>query len=427
MIFIYLFILFITIATVYYYKKDLLSPIRLYIGIYSFLLTVDSLKLSDYQVPWSLTTHLLFWGASGLFIAGCSIMLLVNKVNNSFELVNFDSIKKTLKNNAQQTDWNWFFYIWLLCSFIFLISYFVSYLITGFIPLFTGKADTARLDFFSANFFANIGLFFGPLSLMLSIEQLFFSNIRGKQKIFIWLLSALVLFLYFTIVTRLDLFRVVIFAIVLYHYGKKKLSPLMLLYALLFSVVFFFVFFILRIKSDALLLFTQTFKIHMPKELLVFSGLYTYIVTNFWNLNYAITQYIDGYYAYPMGYGFDLLRPFLFFLKLEPALVSTYGFDTIYNESIVMVKGLNTVVYMWPFYKDFGILGVYLLPLLLGLLCTSFYINTLYKPTLFRISLWGIFVGFILISYHGPLWELWFVYMNIFFLAIAHKKIGLSN
>jgi hypothetical protein len=284
-----------------------------------------------------------------------------------------------------------------------------------------------RKLFFGAGFFANFGLFFGPLSLILAAELLLFSTLSRPRAIVVWVVSLSSLLLYFTIITRLDLFRVVLFALVIYHYGKKDLSLAKLLYAFGFSVIFFLIFYFLRIKYDTLNVFTETLRLHMPRGMLWAGNMYTYIANDFWNLDFAFRKYVDGTFSYPLGFGLNFFRPLVGLLGLETPLFHSYGFDSIMNESIIKVKGFNTVVYVWHFYKDFGAFGVYFLPLVLGMLCTTFYINTMHRPTLFRMALWGIFVGFILLSYHGPLWELWFVYINILFLAIAHKQIKLAT
>ncbi|HUI93324.1 MAG TPA: O-antigen polymerase [Chitinivibrionales bacterium] len=427
MTFFYLSILLVTVLSAYYYKKDLLSPVRLYICMYSFLLAVNSLKLSDFQTEWSPTTHLFFWGASGLFVAGCCIMLLVNRANNPLGPADFGFVKASLASDARRIDWKWFFLVWMFCSAVFLMGYAASFAISGVVPLLSKNADKARLAFFDANPFANIGIFFGPLSLILAVEFLFFAAPGSRRKWTVVAVSCAVLLLYSTIVTRIDLFRVILFGLVIYHYGKKRLSFAQFLYAVGFSVVFFLIFFFLRIKYDTLGVFANYTKLHIPKGMFWTANMYTYLVNNFWNLDFAFRKFVDGSFVYPRGYGFSLARPLLFLAHLEPAMLKTWGFDSIMNESIVKVKGFNTIAYVWHFYKDFGSFGVYFLPLFLGMLCTVFYVNTLYRPTLFRISLWCIFASFILLSFHGPLWELWFVYVNILFLAIAHKQIKLAT
>jgi oligosaccharide repeat unit polymerase len=424
---IYLIVLGVTVLSASYYRKDLFSPVRLYVCIYSFLLAVDALRLCDYQTEWSLTTSLFFWGASGLFIAGSCIMLLVNKVSNPLARIDFLFVKGSLAADARRIDWKWFFNVWLFCSTVFLVSFTVSFLKSGYIPLFTANSEHLRNSFFGANFFASFGLFAGPLSLILASELVFFSTLGRRRTVVVWIVSVASLLCYFTIVTRLDLFRFLLFALVIYHYGKKRLSLVQLLYAFGFSVVFFLIFFFLRIRYDTFGVFSEAYHLHLPAGMLWAGNIYLYIANNFWNLDFAFRKFVDGTFSYPFGYGLDLFRPLLGLSGMEVPLLASYGFDSILNESVRKVEGLNTIVYVWHFYKDFGAFGVYFLPLVFGMLLTAFYINTLHRPTLFRISMWAIFVGFILLSYHAPLWELWFIYVNILILAVAHKQIKLAT
>jgi oligosaccharide repeat unit polymerase len=419
----------ITVLSASYYNKDIFSPIRIFICIYALLLSVNSLHLSGHQTAWSVTTHLFFWGASCCFIAGGSIMLLVNRVTNPDAALDFGFIRTGMRSDSQTLDWKWFFAVWCLCTAVFLASYLVSYAISGSIPIFSSSADAdnARNAFFGASLPSNFGLFFGPISLILGTELLLFGSLVKKRFVLVCAVSLVTIVLYVTIVTRLDLFRFVLFVIVIYHYGVKKLTLAQLSYAFGFSVLFFLLFSVFRIRYDMLGFWAESQNLHMPKEFLWCANLYTYIVNNFWNFDFGIKKYVDGIAGYPHGWGFDLLRPFLYLGHLEGGLEAAYGFDSIMNESVVKVKGFNTVIYIWHFFKDFGAFGVYFLPLVGGMISSIFYINTVNSPTLFRMSLWALFVPFIILSYHAPLWELWFIYMNILVLTIAHKRILLTT
>lgn len=90
-------------------------------------------------------------------------------------------------------------------------------------------------------------------------------------------------------------------------------------------------------------------------------------------------------------------------------------------------KGLNTVVFVWHFFKDFGVYGVYVLPLVFGMAAASFYVNSINSPTLFRFAMWSLIAPAIILSYSVPLWEFWFVYLNVIVLAVAHKKIRIAT
>jgi hypothetical protein len=93
------------------------------------------------------------------------------------------------------------------------------------------------------------------------------------------------------------------------------------------------------------------------------------------------------------------------------------------NESIEKVKGLNTVVYVWPFYKDFGAPGVYLLTFAGSLGFSYYYANTFLQPSLKRLAVWGLLIPAVLLSYHAALWECWFWYFNLGVAIWAHRRL----
>jgi oligosaccharide repeat unit polymerase len=258
---------------------------------------------------------------------------------------------------------------------------------------------------------------------MLGMELYLFSKADAARKR--WILAGIlgVLLLYLTIVTRYDLFRFLVFTVVLYHYGKKRLSPVHLGAGLIAAVTLFLVGFLARVNLDAVGSFNEMIKVKLPHRWAWASNFYAYLANDFWNLDFAIQKYVDGDHYYPMQYGLGLFRSLLWNLRLEGQLDAAYGFDTIMNESATKLKGFNTVVYVWHLYKDFGYVGAFLIPFLAGLFAAKYYFSFLFKPTLFKISLWGIIAGVITLSYHAPLWELWFMYLNLIVLAIAHRKV----
>jgi oligosaccharide repeat unit polymerase len=424
---VFLLVLFVTVFTVFHYNKDIFSPARIYICIYAILLAVNSLRLSGIQTPWTMTTHMFFWGASFFFIAGSALILLVNRVKNPLAAINFGFIRNNIKATAATTDWTWFYRIWLVCSVLFLASYFASLQITGAIPIFAADPDDARIKFFGASLPSNFGLFFGPLSLILATEMVFFGSFRGMRRGLILTASLATLLLYITIVTRLDLFRFFIFAIIVYHYGKKRLSAPQLLTVAGLSILVFVVFFLLRIKYNSIAMLGEMHALKMPLKYVWCSNFYAYVAGNFWNMDFSFGKFVEDLASHPQGWGFDLMRPFLYLAHMEGGLIDSYGFDSIMNESAFRVHGLNTIIYVWHFFKDFGAFGVYFLPLVFGMLLTVFYVNTVNAPSLFRISMWALIVPMIVFSYLVPLWEFWFTYLNFLVMAIAHRRVTIAT
>jgi hypothetical protein len=245
---------------------------------------------------------------------------------------------------------------------------------------------------------------------------------RGQRRAIVGSLL-LVLGLYMTIVTRYDLFRFILFTVILYHYGRNRLRPIHILAGVVLAAMIFFAGFFVRVNTDSIGAFNEMIKVKLPKHLAWASSIYAYLANDFWNLDFAIKKYVDGDFTYRLQYGVGLFRALLWNLRLEPELVQAYHFDTLFNESATKVKGLNTVIYVWHFYKDFGIPGVLLLPLGAGVASWIYYQNTLYRPSVMRVSIWGILAGAIGLSYHGPLWELWFFYLNLLVVLIAHRRV----
>lgn len=419
-------VLAVTVGTSFARGGDLLSPSRIYICVYSLLLSVYHLHLSRLQTPWSTTSIILFCGASGMFLASGLWIWLTGKVRFPDWKLDFAEVRAGLQRNAAAMDWTWFYRIWIWSVGLYLFSYAISAFLTGGIPVFMPDPDEARLRFIMATPVTNYGIFLGPTSLMLGVELLWFSNLSDREKWRVRLLQFLVFLTYSAMITRYDLFRFIIFSMVLYHYGKRRLGVGMILGVISLILTLFFIGMLIRVNMDLVDSFNEVIKVKMPKHLAWASNIYAYIANDFWNFDYAVRKYVDGDHHYGMQYGVGLFRAFLFNLRLEHPLISSYGFDSLFNESAAKVQGLNTVIYVWHFYKDFGFIGVFLLPFIFGLLLWKFYLNSMMAPTLFRLSIWGLLAGGLALSYHTPLWELWFIYLNLLVVAIAHRKFRLS-
>ncbi|MEO6098403.1 MAG: O-antigen polymerase [Fibrobacteria bacterium] len=426
MTWLYLAILLVTVGTALYRGGDLLSPARVYIALYSLLLALYSLKLSKLQTPWSASSHLLFWGANAMFVSGAFLALLMRKIKFPGFRLEFGRIRACLVSDAAGMDWQWFYRIFLICVCVYLASFAISAALTGGIPVFAKKPDDARLAFFSATGLTNYGMFFGPMALMLGMEMLIFSPKTERLRRRVMILGGIVLLLYISLVTRYDIFRFLIYSVALYHYGIKPLQAKHLAMGAFAVLGIFMIAFLVRINSDSIETFNEMVKVRMPANLAWASGIYAYIANDFWNFDYAIRKFEDGVGQYPLQYGFSLVRAPLYLLHLEGGIESAFGFDTIMNESSIKLKGFNTIIYVWHFYKDFGAIGVYLITLAFGLVISFYYQNTILRPTVFRVSMWALALPAIVLCYHAPLWELWFFYMNILVMLTAHRKISLT-
>jgi oligosaccharide repeat unit polymerase len=426
MTWIFLAVLAGTILSTLAFRQDLFSPGRVYLAIYSLLLAINSLHLSRIQVPWNFSTRIFFYGASFMFVGGTILIGLACKTKFPNWRLDFGAVKRALALDAAGMDWRWFQRVWLACTGIFLASYLVSYFVIGEIPVFSEVPEKARLAFSVATVPTYYGLYFGPFSLMLAVEMIMFGGFGARKLIPVYLALGLVLVLYMTIITRFDIFRFVIFCAVLFHYGKQNLKFSHLIIVFTAILVVFFSASLIRINEDAMGALTETIKVKLPQNIAWASGFYAYLANDFWNMNYGFEKYAEGAYYHPLSMGMGMLRAVTsYLLNIETGLISTFGYDTVMNPKVELIQGLNTVVYVWHLWKDFGAFGVFLVPLLGGLLLAKFHLNSLFKPTLFRFSMWGCLVAIVILSFHFPIWELWFFHVNLLIIAIAHRKLTL--
>jgi hypothetical protein len=166
-------------------------------------------------------------------------------------------------------------------------------------------------------------------------------------------------------------------------------------------------------------------RINLPNKYILFVHPYTYAVNNIWNMDFGFKKFIDGLHQYNISYGFEMFRGLFFYFHINTPLEIAYNFDSLYNESIVKISGLNTVLYVWHFYKDFGVAGVFLVSLFFGTIVHVFYYNTLIHPSHFRITIYGCIVSMIIFSFMIPLWSFWNLYYEIAVLTITHKSLKL--
>lgn len=421
---VYLSVLMVALLWAAVNKRDFFGPIRLYVMVYGLALGINALNLSRMQTPWSTSTNLLFWGSAFLFIGSGVIVFLLDKVHAGKEF-EFETFRERLRIDSESINWFWFGGVFYFCSAVYIFSYFGSAVISNCIPLLAQNADRARIAFFGASLPTNIGLFFGPLSLMLGIEIFLVGKITKAAKVWVILLMMFVFALYMTIAMRLDLFRFFVFGLLFYHYARRSLGLKQLALAFMVGVVIFVGVYLARVHANAIGELNEMAKVKMPKKYMWASQIYAYVASNFWNMDYGFTRYAEELGGYPYSWGFELFRPFMFLLQIEGGMQSSFGFDSIFNDSIILVKGMNSTVYPWHFYQDFGAFGVYFLTLIAGLSLSIYYCNMRRCPSLFRVSLWGIFAGIVIFSLTAALWEFWYTYLNIAVLAIAHRKLKL--
>ena len=413
----------VVLYTAFREKKDFFHPSRIYLLLYSILFAIYFLRLSRFQEPWSVTTMMLFWGAAISFLGGGALVSFY--VNHLSPVASGDfsiaAVARKVDQKEKTVQWGHFLWVTFGLFALFAGSYFHSYFKYNMIPMFSSDPNTNRFLFLSGNFFIDIAGGSGPLVMMLCSEVILVKEASRRHRILAGIMLFISFAMYFTLVTRMPLMRTGIYVAVLYHYLRKPIPFKLLLGATALAVLFFVFGAVIRINYGGFTELAQNLRIHMPKKYILLTNPYAYAVNNIWNLDFAFKKFIDGNFAYNFSFGFDTFRPVFYFLHVDAVLQAAYNFDSVYNDSIVKVSGLNTVLYMWHLYKDFGTVGLFAVSLLAGIGLHLFYYNTLLSPSPFRVAIYGLFISMIAFSFMIPLWSFWNIYYEMAILTITHK------
>lgn len=110
---------------------------------------------------------------------------------------------------------------------------------------------------------------------------------------------------------------------------------------------------------------TKAIGIHAGAQLFfVARGAYQYLSNGYWNWFVGFGKYLSG--EVPLSFGLGSFSGLFYWFSKSYTIQKAMGWDTLFNESIMMVPGLNSVTYVWNFIKDFGLLAGLLLPAVAG-------------------------------------------------------------
>ena len=389
---------------------DIFSPGRVFLFVWALAIGLTDLKLSGLQHQWTPSEWIqVLIGPVSFLLGVYSVYVL--KLNTEIFSLNY------LRDNIQlyRIDKSKLYKVVLLLFTLFLAGYIVIYLKTGEIPLFSSNPGKARSNFTMFG----IGLFLHNVVLVVFLTAVYviLEKKNRFKKIILSLISLLATAMYALTLQRYQIFMAILMITTLLYYTTHRIKFKTVFISALLIIVFFYLVSSFRAGEIIIYVLYKMSKMKYSTDYAIFTEPYMYVVMNLENFARSITKienYSFGYYTFDFVTAITGLKHWIeeYFMMIEnPFLTSSY----------------NTYSAFWTYYRDFGVLGIFLIPMIGGMALSSLFYSFRAKPTLMKLSIFGMFLFAAIFSFfNSAIGFLWFVY-NMLILVVVVKYITLDD
>jgi len=381
------FALFILLfLTLFRKNTDVFSPARLFIMIWALAIGLVELKLSRYQKVWSSYSWIVLMISLFSMVLGFFIVYVIN-IGKPLKSIN--EIRRITKDFT--FDSNLLFRYTVLLFIAYLISYIVSAIVIGYIPLFTKYPGVARNDWGIFGF----GLFVQSFPSIIYLIVLYFLITKKAtfKKIILTIVFIITFLTYAFLLQRyyIALAIISIAATVYYLTNMLRLRNVILISIVGLAIMFGMTFIRLTGTIANYLYYLSQMKFSVKYAYL--TEPYMYIVMNIENFVHAASK----------------IEKFTYGLLSFDFVFALTGLKHVMAEYLALPKfphlitnNYNTYTMFFVYYWDYGILGITLFPLLIGMIFSFAYYKMRTKPDLNSIAIYSIFVFVISFSFFVP-------------------------
>jgi len=395
------------------FKKgtDLFSPARIFLLVWSMAIGLADLKLSWHQYEWNLFSWAVILISISSVLLGMFVVYVINFGN---ENISINATRKLIMN--YKLNIKLLYKIIIIVFLLYFVSYITIYLIVGFIPLFTALPNITRTKWSVFGF----GLIIHLAPAILYFIALYFLNVRKKavSKLSLSFIAIATLGSFLLLLQRFDLVIAIVLSIVFFYYGTNKFRLKNVIIVSLFLIVFMYSISTVRVSSLFIEYLYMTSKMKISSQYAFLTEPYMYVVMNLENF----ANVVNNFDSYSFGY-----FTFDFILALTGLKHWIAEYAQLRDFPELITAEFNTYTMFFTFYRDFGILGLLLFPLGLGMLISNLYYKMRIKPDLNSISLYGIFVIVIIFSFFIPMLSWLYFILNLFTIYFLTKLLIIKS
>jgi len=365
----------------WYFKKDFFSPVTIYCFSQCITLAIAYLKIDDHMTDFKPLTWMVWLLGLFSFCVGAFVTKLVAKSRR---------LPVYVVPPTPPRGYNWRLH--LLFSFILFALFIVGIAkivsVAGNLIIFTDNPGRWMSRDVNFGYFP---LLFGsgPLCVLMFGVAAFkkFNDVTWVRRVSLVMVLVVIVVNLLAYPNRTALFFNLGFFMILVNYLFKKISPMVILVAMIVAVVSFVAISNLRNQYGTKGLENKALEVMVVLP-------YKYVANNYWNLDFALNPTSDRV-RHKHTYGLDFFSGVFEFIRIPSSFRNSYGWDDAFNQSIQKEYGFNTVNYLWEVYKDFYILGVFFFPFLSGIILTVLHLKLCRPFTPRQVMLHTFFTYFV--------------------------------
>lgn len=377
-------IFFILLISGFRKTADFLSPARMFAMLWTFVIGVVQLKQSHLQLWWSLYDWFIALLAVLTLLLGIYVSFIIN-LNKPF--LHVTRIRASIRESGIN-ERNLFRFI-IIYTMIYIFCFIAEWQIEGYLPIFTSDPDRARILF--GVFGLHLVVSSANVILFLVIQYFIFVKANYHKKVILVLTFILGLANYILIVQRYGFVVLLMMAFCLFYYSGKKIKPRTIIS---FSVIVLLV--IVGIQSLRVTgLFT--YYIYSSSEM-KFSPAYAELTIPYMYLSMNIENFVKYYsHVENFAYGFFTFD----FLTALTGIKHWLAEYANLEKFRMYIGGYNTYPFYWPYYLDFGIAGLAIIPFIIGFIISEIYYHLHRNPNLIVLVLATVGFAVIMISFNS--------------------------
>lgn len=395
------------IALLVFRKGDPLSPARIMTLVWAGSIALCELKLSAYQHTWSTFSWIVLTVGPVAFLLGVGVIAGTLFLQ---PLLPVEEVRARVRQVAPlRYDENRFFRAIKILFFAYVAAFLLETAIEGGVPLFSNRPDTARVEF--GVFGVHLIVTWLVALDILAIEFLLLMR-PGRRRFWATIaMTATATLLYTLLLQRYFFFTLGVVALAMAYYTTRWVRPRTLLpFAALFGLLLF------QVSQLRAARYVQAYvyvisRMRFSRDLWFLAEPYMYVTMNLENFTRAVDK-LDRYH-----YGYFLLDPILALAGLKHWLEEYFNIERL----PFLISGYNTFPFHFPYYQDFGVVGVAVFPFLTGMVTAHFYYRLRTNPDPRTLVFYSCAVFVMVISFFvNPLLRLEFV-SNLAVIWFVHR------